>query len=494
MAISESWLKPGKTTRLIEIPYYKLVRNDRDNKGADGVAFYVHFSLRYRVMAKSEQPKAYILRPEFLFLEISSDNFKILCGVVYNPPKCGYWSKVEEALFNCSSCQNLTLLFGDLNINWDSTTTPRRMLSESLFVCNLEPLPFAPTFHRGNVHNKIDYICVSDVEKVSSFRQALYPSISEHDVLFAELAYNISTSQPAPITRRDFRNFDKNSFINDLNSIDWGHLTSIHHVDEKVEFFTNSIRKLYDVHAPFRSYTPKVRATPWKTPQLKHLVNERNKAWNRYRRSRKNDDHVKYKQLRNGVKTATRNAISHYYKDKLLNTKCSSDMWKVINDIGICSRDSDMSSLPADINVLNKHFVGDHGANSLLDSRSTVRIAPDKRFYFQHVQILDLLEATSSAHSKAIGSDAWKKALVRPIPKRSHPTELDHVRPISILCASAKLLEAVALKQMTSYILRNGLLDPHQSGFRKHHSGHTALINIVDDIRLGVENDEVTLL
>lgn len=262
MGISESWLKAGRGSRVIHIPHYTLVRRDRVGKGGGGVALYIHESLRFRVVGGHAQPDVYIYRPEFLFVDIFVGSINILCGIIYSPPKCGNWSDVEDALFHCSTEQNYTILLGDLNINWDLYTTPRRILSDSLFICNLKPLPFAPTFHRDNAHNKIDYICVSDIDKVTSIKQLPYPSISEHDVLFATLSYEIPNTQPATVTRRDFRSFDKARFIHDLEQIDWNHLVHLQHVDDKVDFFTTSIRQLYDTHAPLRTHTPKVRANP----------------------------------------------------------------------------------------------------------------------------------------------------------------------------------------------------------------------------------------
>ncbi|XP_014217399.1 uncharacterized protein LOC106645936 [Copidosoma floridanum] len=77
----------------------------------------------------------------------------------------------------------------------------------------------------------------------------------------------------------------------------------------------------------------------------------------------------------------------------------------------------------------------------------------------------------------------WKKALVTPLPKVKQPSELNHFRPISVTCALFKLLEAVALRQMSAFVESNRLLCPQQSGFRKHHSIHTALINL--GVKLG---------
>ena len=52
----------------------------------------------------------------------------------------------------------------------------------------------------------------------------------------------------------------------------------------------------------------------------------------------------------------------------------------------------------------------------------------------------------------------------------------------------------MALKQISHFISERGLLHEHQSDFRQGHSTHTALIRIVDDIRIAIDDNDVTLL
>ena len=88
---------------------------------------------------------------------------------------------------------------------------------------------------------------------------------------------------------------------------------------------------------------------------------------------------------------------------------------------------------------------------------------------------------------------AWKQAIVRPISKRHPPLELEHLRPISILSAPSTILETIANKQLSEFITRNDLLDQRESGFRKEHSIHTALVSIVDDIRKAIDIQKIVL-
>ena len=152
---------------------------------------------------------------------------------------------------------------------------------------------------------------------------------------------------------------------------------------------------------------------------------------------------------------------------------------------------------------------------------------PENQFFFEHVTLQDAVEAVNSARSNALGPDGiplrhlkdclsvilrplinifdtsvqsgifptkWKQALVRPLPKKKNATEVSDFRPISILSAASKWLEFVAYKQLSKFITRNDIFCSFQSGFRKGHSTHTALVNIVDDCRKAIDSECVTLL
>ncbi|OXU30966.1 hypothetical protein TSAR_001312 [Trichomalopsis sarcophagae] len=122
--ICESFLKPGLSSSLVEISHFNLFGVDRLGKECGGVAIYVHKSIKVREVSRSSQSPVYTCkRPEFLFLELSFSGAKILCSTICNPPKAGYWSDVEEAIFNCSGGYDFTVLMSDFNIEWHTNSS-----------------------------------------------------------------------------------------------------------------------------------------------------------------------------------------------------------------------------------------------------------------------------------------------------------------------------------------------------------------------------------
>lgn len=88
----------------------------------------------------------------------------------------------------------------------------------------------------------------------------------------------------------------------------------------------------------------------------------------------------------------------------------------------------------------------------------------------------------------------WKEAQITPLPKKPNPDSFSDYRPISILPFLSKVLERLVHQQLASFLVKNNLLNPFQSGFRPGHSTVTALTKITDDIRDGIGHCQLTVL
>ncbi len=75
-----------------------------------------------------------------------------------------------------------------------------------------------------------------------------------------------------------------------------------------------------------------------------------------------------------------------------------------------------------------------------------------------------------------------------------NPTLLGNYRPVSFLHFIAKTLKLVVFNQVTAFLTQNNLLDSNQSGFRSGHSTETALLSVVEDLRLARTASKSSLL
>ena len=89
----------------------------------------------------------------------------------------------------------------------------------------------------------------------------------------------------------------------------------------------------------------------------------------------------------------------------------------------------------------------------------------------------------------------WKCALVRPLLKMDGlPPVFKNFRPVSNLAFVSKLVETVVAKQLQHYLNCNNLFPVFQSAYQQNHSTETALLRVMNDILLNMNNQRVTLL
>lgn len=79
-----------------------------------------------------------------------------------------------------------------------------------------------------------------------------------------------------------------------------------------------------------------------------------------------------------------------------------------------------------------------------------------------------------------------KQAVIQPLLKKPNLDwlELKNYRHISKLPCLSKILEKVVYSQLMSFLSRYEILDKFQSSFRAGHSTESALLRVVNDLRI----------
>ena len=89
--------------------------------------------------------------------------------------------------------------------------------------------------------------------------------------------------------------------------------------------------------------------------------------------------------------------------------------------------------------------------------------------------------------------NSWKKATVVPLQKSGDKSNVNNLRPVSLLPLPGKLLEKLFHKRVSQYLEGNGLLNKGQNEFRKGRSTIGTVAELTDDILLGINNKKFTL-
>ena len=108
----------------------------------------------------------------------------------------------------------------------------------------------------------------------------------------------------------------------------------------------------------------------------------------------------------------------------------------------------------------------------------------------------NVLEIVSSSLFTGIFPIGLKQAIVTPLLKKSNldPCVFQNYRPISNVPFLGKILEKVVYQQLHAYLSHSNLFDIHQTGFKVKHSTETALVKVVNDLKINSDNRKVSIL
>ena len=134
--------------------------------------------------------------------------------------------------------------------------------------------------------------------------------------------------------------------------------------------------------------------------------------------------------------------------------------------------------------------------------RSIIISSPPKSCCLDHIPTPLLIKHLDSTigtitsiinESLSSGSvpDFFKQAVVRPLLKKQN---MPPNRPVSNLPFLSKFLEKVVLSQLKGHLLKNNLLDSHQSAYREFQNTETALLKAHNDLLCAADKDDISIL
>jgi len=528
ICLSETWLKPAISDHAIALQGYHLYRHDRIGKTGGGVAFFLSNQLNAKILKHSTDNAHHM--PEYLIAEISVDKHsKILLAVVYRPPHCGFLTEFFNCFSDLSTLYKHSLILGDFNADLCSNSFDAAQILSFVDSMHLFLVPYDPTHHTRTSSTWLDLCILDDRDKLVDFRQHDVCFLSAHDLINVTYKIKIDRQQKRQIYVRDFRSFDDEAFLQDLQGRDWELLYRTKDIESKVTILNNYLLDCYNKYAPLRYISPNHLPAPWLTTDIKDKMAERNRARKIWRRRRTDSNYTRYKELRNRVQNLVRDAKIKYYSDVFSAPEEPCTIWKKLRNLGLIKSKSLDSRLLFSTNELNDFFVGGtliqnnfNGSEIYLGDE----IYDDSKFYWNHIEPAQVTKALMSNKSDTEGIDCltskliikalpcilpvithifnfsllngsypeiWKTAIICPLPKVKHPSYLSDYRPISILCSVSKAFERIVADQIKLYLEVNDLFDPCQAAYRRGFSTQTALIKVLDDVRQAADLRKITV-
>ena len=242
-----------------------------------------------------------------------------------------------------------------------------------------------------------------------------------------------------------------------------------------------------------------------------------------------------FRLLRNQIKDKIKLVRDNYLRQNLSKLKDPNSIWRFLGKSGLTTEKTQNATKYFNLIELNHHFAAvstQHPVCSPETLENILDIEPDNPsivFSFKKVTQSQVLNAFNNTLVKSHGNspdnlplkylsqffsrflpaltliynhiietgiypDSWKLAYIVPLNKCSQPTSLNDTRPIANLSHLAKIFDKLITIQIRNYLESHNLFNRFQSGFRADHSTQTALLQVTDTIRHGIENGLITLL
>ena len=113
----------------------------------------------------------------------------------------------------------------------------------------------------------IDLCITNSQEKVSNFG-VVHVGISDHSLVFMTRKANYDRNGSRTIEMRQFKNFQKDKFLNDLEQMPWRNVSSHSDPNDMWQEWKNLFVSCMDKHAPLKSKRIPNKRSPWITGEL----------------------------------------------------------------------------------------------------------------------------------------------------------------------------------------------------------------------------------
>ena len=536
-----------------EIPGYNFI-SQPTLSSAGGVGFYIAKEMNYTVCldlsVSTVDYEALWIEINF------NNQPNLVCGVMYRHPNGDidkFMEYLNMTLEQIHHHNKYILLMGDFNIDLLKDSNPYsdnflNTLGASFF----QPHILQPTRLTDHSATLIDNIFFNSIEHYTISGNIIY-ELTDHLPNF--IIINKFSAIPAKIKiyKRDYSKFNESSLIDEIQSVDWQTVfASKNEMIDPSDLFDSfyyKISEIIDKHIPIKQLSKteiKYHSKPWITPAIKVSIREKNKFYKQFLKTKSKYYHCKFKQYRNKINHLIKINKKQYYNSYFLqNAKDSKKIWSGLKQIihfktptsskgvkKITLNGNDITDTKVIANCFNDYFanIGKNLSNKIPDVQKSpldyLNNPLCHSFYIYPTSEREIVEEISKLKSgKATGPfsipvkvikiiktviakpletlfnisfstgivpNSFKLANVIPIYKKGPQNNLSNYRPISLLSIFNKLLEKLMCKRLLNFLEKNNVFYNKQFGFRTKHSTDQAILSIIDQIQIAIDEKNFT--
>ncbi|CAB3995079.1 Hypothetical predicted protein [Paramuricea clavata] len=518
LALSELWLNSTVTNAEVEIKGFKLTRLDRLGKTGGGVCVYSKSSIKVKCLKNITGISEFGFHQLWMLIQLRKLRSILLC-VTYRVDYCPtstFHDTFMENYIHALTLGKEIIVVGDLNCDLLKPDSPEAMsLLDFCTSVNQTQLIKEPTRVTEMSSSLIDIIRKSNVSLVENHGVAL-SHISDHDLIYASFKLKMSKLPPSYKCVRSYKNYKPDSFLADLQRIPWYDISIMDDANEMLDHFNERFLHVMETHAPVKTVRIKHRSCPFISTEIQELMQYRNNLLKTARSTKLATDWEMYRKLRKEVKSKLRDAEREYVRKGLEHSHNTNSKWKIINCIH--RKESTQQVYTKDMKqVANEfnHFFTSVGRRVSEDCTSLIElynlpapptsvslaVAESQNFSFVPVSCGEVRRTVMAFQSnKAPGHDKVRMSTIKdalpliPLLKEGDHEVANNNRPLSLLPATSKICERVALNQLTSYTNKKKCLSKHQSGNKQLHSCETLGVFITDKMFKAMDSKELTVI
>ena len=341
-------------------------------------------------------------------------------------------------------------------------------------------------------------------------------------------------------TVRNYRNFNKDTFCQLLDNIDWNMYNFELNPSVQWCFLYDEVIKILAIMCPYKRVHTRVPRKKWLTGEIFALMRERKCLIKRFKLIKDPSILTDIRKLRNRVNSAIDNAKVHYVKNLLGATrKDPRKFWRNIKSViegedsniehvtfkdTISGQDIESNDAP---NFVNRFFaeIADRTCDINEARPYVVGNRVNTRFYFLPPEMYEIMlfaediDANTSSGVDGINSRIckimllhlpdkfcmlcanslfigyfpreWTLSRVKLLPKSGDLSNPGNWRPISMTNVFSKLLEKIVYRQVLQYLLENRIIAGSQYGFLPGKSTHEAIFKTVQHIYGALNNNKM---
>lgn len=548
IVLSETW-KLEEVNNFC-IPNYNIYYNDSQFNQNDGVVVYVKNNIDnlLNVIHFSET--------KLIRLLFTVNNISFALTASYRPPSTNlqlYMTELEDYFLNKK--ENIEIFMGDINVNiLNNLEVDVNNYICTLAELGFFSYVTKPTREAENTSSLIDHIFIrvnnKNLLKQISFQSYIFETnITDHYTLLLSANIINNPKKVNKTNRIKSKTINYAKLNNKLSTENWHEVTQINDPEIAYNIFINKLSHYINLNSVevVHKNNKTIKLKPWITQGLLKSIRQRDLLKNKLKKNYSDELKTRYKQYRNSLNNLIKKTKNDYYKNKISSAqKNYKKIWQVINNATNNNSNKqddrnpnivDKNGAPIQNDKMKADFFNSFFANIGKEMASLItNITPmpeltnsavnESIFLYPvtrnelivfisslkndtspgpdgvtvntikkiHEHIINpLIHIINACFIKGYIPKKWKESITTPIYKSGDKKMVTNYRPITVINNFAKIFEKCLKQRLVAFLEKHNILTKSQFGFREKLSTEDAVIEAINNIVSGLNDNKKCL-